>query len=130
MTPCIAPKAEKVKFRPAKGVDTLIKAFALLPADCVLVLVGDSSERPKLEALAQELGVSARVRWVPWVNSWDVPEYMNAFDVLVLPSRTSWNIKEQFGRVSSRSDGLRNVCCRFGPGGDLKRDRRRGFDFP
>jgi glycosyltransferase involved in cell wall biosynthesis len=87
------------RFWPVKAVDTLIKGFALLPKDCALVLVGDGSERLKLEALVQELDVSERVRWVPWVNSWDVPEYMNAFDVLVLPSRTRWNIKEQFGRV-------------------------------
>ena len=87
------------RFWPVKGVDTLIKAFALLPADTMLVLVGEGSERSNLEVLAQALGVFPRVRWVPWVNSWDVPEYMNAFDVLVLPSRTRWNIKEQFGRV-------------------------------
>jgi glycosyltransferase involved in cell wall biosynthesis len=87
------------RFWPVKAVDTLIKAFALLPADCVLLLVGDGSERPKLKALAEELGINARVRWIPWVNSWDVAEYMNAFDALVLPSRTRWNIKEQFGRV-------------------------------
>jgi len=63
------------------------------------VLVGGGPERSKLEALAQGLGISARVRWEPWVDSCDVAEYMNAFDVLVLPSRTRRNWKEQFGRV-------------------------------
>jgi glycosyltransferase involved in cell wall biosynthesis len=87
------------RFSSEKGVDTLIKALALLPEGCTLVLVGNGPERSKLEAMTQALGVSARVRWVPWVNSGDVSEYMNAFDVLALPSRTRWNIKEQFGRV-------------------------------
>ncbi len=87
------------RFSPEKGVDTLIKALALLPEGCVLVLVGNGPERPRLEAMARAFGVSASVQWVPWVNSGEVTEYMNAFDVLVLPSRTRWNIKEQFGRV-------------------------------
>jgi glycosyltransferase involved in cell wall biosynthesis len=87
------------RLSPEKGVDTLIKALALLPEGCVLVLVGDGPERPRLEAMARAFGVSASVQWVPWVNSGEVTEYMNAFDVLVLPSRTRWNIKEQFGRV-------------------------------
>lgn len=87
------------RFSPEKGLDTLLKALTLLPGDCVLVLLGTGGERPKLQAMAQRLGVSARIRWVPWVNSAEVAEYMSALDVLTLPSRTRWNIKEQFGRV-------------------------------
>lgn len=87
------------RFLPEKGVDTLIKALPLLPRNCTLVLVGNGCWRPGLESMLQSLGVAGRVHWVPWVNSREVVEYMNAFDVLVLPSRTRWNIKEQFGRV-------------------------------
>jgi glycosyltransferase involved in cell wall biosynthesis len=88
------------RFSPEKGVDTLIRALALLPRDCVLVLVGHGPERSKLEALAQAHGVlETRVRWVSWVDSENIAEYMNAFDALVLPSKTRRNIKEQFGRV-------------------------------
>lgn len=84
---------------PEKGVDTLIKAISLLPVRCSLVLVGDGPERTRLQAIVQSLGLEERVRWVPWVASDEVSEYLNAFDVLVLPSRTWWNWKEQFGRV-------------------------------
>lgn len=87
------------RFSPEKGVDTLIKALALLPEGCVLVLVGNGPERSTLQAMAQALGVSAKVQWVPWVDSGEVVEYLNAFDVLALPSRTRWSVKEQFGRV-------------------------------
>jgi glycosyltransferase involved in cell wall biosynthesis len=87
------------RFSQEKGIETLINAMPLIPAACTLVLVGVGPERPKLEALAEALGVSARVRWVPWVDSRKIAEYLNAFDVLVLPSRTRWNVKEQFGRV-------------------------------
>ena len=82
-----------------KGVDTLVRAFALLPSTSVLVLVGRGPHRARFERLTRELGLSKRVRWAPWVSSAEVLEHMNAFDVLVLPSRTRSNWKEQFGRV-------------------------------
>jgi glycosyltransferase involved in cell wall biosynthesis len=87
------------RLSPEKGVDTLIKALALLPGGCVLVLVGNGPDGARLKSVAEACGVSARVQWVPWVHSGEVVEYMNAFDVLALPSRTRPNIKEQFGRV-------------------------------
>lgn len=82
-----------------KGLDTLVKAMALLPQDSVLVLVGSGRQQRRLSEMVETFGLSRRVRWVPWVNSGAVAEYMNAFDVLALPSRTRWNVKEQFGRV-------------------------------
>jgi glycosyltransferase involved in cell wall biosynthesis len=82
-----------------KGVDTLIRAVALLPRSSVLVLVGRGPYRAQFEYLISNLGLSKRVKWVPWVSSAAVLEHMNAFDVLVLPSRTRRNWKEQFGRV-------------------------------
>lgn len=87
------------RFSLEKSLDTLMKALALLSGDSVLVLLGAGPERSRLERKTQELGIAQRVRWMPWVNSADVPQYMNAFDVLVLPSRTLPNIREQFGRV-------------------------------
>lgn len=82
-----------------KGIDTLLKALALLPNECVLVLVGAGPDAPSFRSLAQELGVSARVRWEPWVDHREIVKYMCAFDVLVLPSRTTWSWREDFGRV-------------------------------
>lgn len=87
------------RFSPEKGLDTLLEAMALLPRNCVLVLVGSGPERLRLESRVQSLGLSKRVRWIPWAISGEVPLYMNAFDVLVLPSRTLPSIREQFGRV-------------------------------
>jgi glycosyltransferase involved in cell wall biosynthesis len=84
---------------PEKGLDTLINALVLLPKDCMLLFVGSGPEQPRLEAMIAELGLSERVRWVPWVPSGEVADYMNAFDVLVLPSRTAPRWQEYFGRV-------------------------------
>src|SRR5713226_6764752 len=82
-----------------KGIADLIQALASLPERCVLVLMGDGEFRGGAEQLARRLGVAARIQWIPQVSSLDVPNYMNAFDVLVLPSRTTPQWKEQFGRV-------------------------------
>jgi glycosyltransferase involved in cell wall biosynthesis len=82
-----------------KGLDTLIKSLALLPKECALVLVGTGPDVSKFKSLAQELGLSARVQWRPWVDQREIAKYMCAFDVFVLPSRTLRNSKEQFGRV-------------------------------
>ena len=82
-----------------KGLDTLVKALARLPKNAVLLLVGRGPYREELESVTRRLQVQERVSWLPWVHSDEVVEYMNAFDVLALPSRTRRNWKEQFGRV-------------------------------
>jgi len=82
-----------------KGLDTLVKALAMLPKSSVLVLVGRGPYRAELESMIRRLQLQERVYWVPWVHSDEVVEYINAFDVLTLPSHTRRNWKEQFGRV-------------------------------
>jgi glycosyltransferase involved in cell wall biosynthesis len=82
-----------------KGIADLVRALALLPSKCIIVLVGTGGFRTKAQQLAQQLGITNRIHWIPQVSSLDVPEYMNLFDVLVLPSRTTGHWKEQFGRV-------------------------------
>jgi glycosyltransferase involved in cell wall biosynthesis len=83
----------------AKGIEDLIRAFCLLPSDCFLAIVGDGEFRAEAELLAVSLGVNSRILWIPQVPSLDVPDYINLLDVLVLPSRTQPDWKEQFGRV-------------------------------
>ena len=58
---------------PQKGVDEAVRALPALPADTVLVVLGEGPERPALERLAAELGVSGRVFLpgrVPDVAAW------------------------------------------------------------
>jgi len=52
----------------------------------LLVLVGDGSERTRLEAQAVELGVSSRVRFLGWRT--DADSLGGAFDLFTLPSRS------------------------------------------
>jgi glycosyltransferase involved in cell wall biosynthesis len=82
-----------------KGTDTLLKAVAGLSGEWRLRLVGDGPERAALQQLARELGIAERVCFDGSIPSGEVVAYLQHLDVLVLPSRTRPNWKEQFGRV-------------------------------
>ncbi len=79
------------RLSPEKGVDILLQAAAALqhrhPMEAwSVVIVGDGQERTPLEALASQLGISRRVRFVGAVaDPW--PTYRHA-DVVVIPSRS------------------------------------------
>jgi glycosyltransferase involved in cell wall biosynthesis len=73
-----------------RGLDTLIEGFARLvetAPDAELLLVGTGNENyvAGLEALARSLGVRDRVRFTGWVEFADVPNYLAASDVSVVP---------------------------------------------
>ena len=51
-------------FRPEKGHDLLIKAFASAPEDCYLVLAGEGERRPLIEAHAAAAGLGGRVIFI------------------------------------------------------------------
>jgi glycosyltransferase involved in cell wall biosynthesis len=82
-----------------KGVDLLVRACAGLQADWRLALAGEGEQQQDLAALAAALGVSERIEWIGRQASSAMPDFYRALDVLVLPSRTRPNWKEQFGRV-------------------------------
>jgi glycosyltransferase involved in cell wall biosynthesis len=75
-----------------KGVNYLIDAFKLLrdrgvPAH--LAIVGDGTERATLEAQAMRLGLGDTMTWFGTVKNADLPPYMRAAKMLVLPSITT-----------------------------------------
>ncbi len=82
-----------------KGVDLLLRACAGLGGSWQLSLVGSGPEEARLARLAQELGIQERVRFLGRLPSHAMPDFYRTLDVLVLPSRTRPNWKEQFGRV-------------------------------
>ncbi|NNJ10019.1 glycosyltransferase family 4 protein [Chloroflexales bacterium ZM16-3] len=84
---------------PEKGVLDLVEALPGLPDHIRLRLIGDGAQRPQILARAEALGVASRVELRPAVGSTDVPAAMAEIDLLALPSRTTPNWKEQFGRV-------------------------------
>ncbi|HVA73622.1 MAG TPA: glycosyltransferase family 4 protein [Acidimicrobiales bacterium] len=84
------------RFDPRKGTETLIRGFALLPERSSLVMYGrgGEGERERLRALADSLGVGARVSF-GFLDSSELGEAYRALDCVVFPSE--W--PEPFGLV-------------------------------
>src|SRR5260370_363119 len=73
---------------PEKGVDTLLQALAENRAHrWHLTVVGDGPDRERLERLASDLRLAARVRWTGALPPEEVPKLWPELDVLVLPAR-------------------------------------------
>ena len=84
----------------AKGLMDIIEALPQMPGSPVtLVFVGSGEFQAALQRRANELGLTARVRFFPPRKMTELPEVMNALDALLLVSRTTPTWKEQFGRV-------------------------------
>ncbi len=82
-----------------KGVDVLVRAVADLSDPPGLLIVGSGEEKAALERLAEECGVAGRTRFVTGVTHEQIPLYLNAMDVMVLPSIRTETFNEPFGRV-------------------------------
>ncbi len=82
----------------AKGLDVLMKALEAVPQPWTLLALGSGPYEAKLHQWAQSRGISDRVR-VLLVKHQDVPSYLRVMDMLVAPSQTTPNWKEQFGRM-------------------------------
>jgi glycosyltransferase involved in cell wall biosynthesis len=75
---------------PRKAHDLTIGALALLPG-VNLMIAGSGPERKRLEALAAQLGVDGRVRFLGPVAQTELKKYYNAADAMVLASsREGW----------------------------------------
>lgn len=83
-----------------KGVDLLLAALSSLPGTWRACILGSGPERQALQDQAGRLGLSDRVTFDAWIGSAGMSAYYRQLDVLVMPSRTRPNWKEQFGRVA------------------------------
>lgn len=68
------------------GLDVLLRAWAALPGDPLLLLAGDGEARVPLEALRDELGLQERVRFLGRVSDEELPQLYAAADFTVVPS--------------------------------------------
>lgn len=77
-----------------KGMDTLLRALALLrdePWEIELRIAGDGPLRPRLEALAAELGLGGRVHFVGGLPHRAVAAWLGELDAFVLACRPDAN---------------------------------------
>jgi hypothetical protein len=85
---------------PEKGVDIILRAVAALAVPWQLTVLGDGPTRPALERLAGDLALPAdTVRFTGARPHSEVAAIWPSVDVLVLPSRTTPNWREQLGHV-------------------------------
>ena len=89
------------RIQPLKGLDVAVRTLALARPDAFLVVVGGPSgpqgqaEIDRIHALADDLGVADRVRWLPPQPHELLSTFYRAADVCLVPSRS-----ESFGLVA------------------------------
>lgn len=110
---------------PAKGHDTALQALARLgDRPWTLLMAGDhhGDLGPQTQALAQELGLAGRVRFLGLRE--DVPALMAASDVLLAPSRRE---ALSLTLLEASACGLPIVATRVGGIGEVVEEGASGF---
>lgn len=116
-----------------KGVDTILRAIkGIASRGLHLTVVGDGPDLERLNAIAVEYDVQDRVSWAGYQPPAAVPGFLNAFDVLVVPSKTTHRWREQFGRVviESLACGTPVIVSNSGELPHLIAQTRGGWSFP
>jgi glycosyltransferase involved in cell wall biosynthesis len=85
------------RFVREKGLRTLMRCLDEVPQPWRAMFVGEGVMETELRKWAGQHG--ERVRVVTGVSHGEVPDYLNAMDLLCVPSRTTPGWREQFGRV-------------------------------
>ena len=84
-----------------KGADVFVRALALVTdPEVTASIIGDGRERPAVEALAADLGVTGRITWHGTVP--DAARFYPAFDAFVLSSRTEGTPIALFEAMAAR----------------------------
>ncbi|MFX0198884.1 MAG: glycosyltransferase family 4 protein, partial [Candidatus Hodarchaeota archaeon] len=82
-----------------KGLLDLIEAISGINEKVQLLIIGNGGLKYELEHLVKLLGLRERTLLMDAVSHSHVPNYLNCMDILVFPSITLPDLKEQFGRV-------------------------------
>jgi glycosyltransferase involved in cell wall biosynthesis len=108
-----------------KGIDVAFKALAQLPDGVVLWVVGEGPEQGKLQALAQELGLGGRARFLGPKRR--VEPFLQAADCALCPS--IWAEAVGLVNLEALACGLPVVASRVGGIPEFVEDSRSGFLF-
>jgi glycosyltransferase involved in cell wall biosynthesis len=117
----------------SKGLRTLAQALAMVgDLPWKLVLIGKGEFEDEFRALLAKDGLAGRAEFLGYIAHEKTPDYLSAFDLLVLPSETQPNWKEQFGRVITEafSSGTAVIGSDSGEIPNLIRASRGGIIFP
>lgn len=115
---------------PKNGVDILVRAVDVardrLPRLKVL-LVGDGEQRPELEALAAQLGITERILFCGSQPRLAMPAHLRLADVAALPSRAE---AVSLAGLEAMACGLPVLGSRVGGIPEFVHDGRNGRLFP
>lgn len=119
------------RLTPHKGIDTGIRVlarFAVQLPDLRYAVAGDGEDRPRLMALAQELGVGDRVHWLGRVGDDLLPSLYRNASIYFGLSRRDRNEVEGFGisMVEASGSGVPVIGGRSGGVPDAVRDDETG----
>ena len=70
----------------SRGVEDVIRALGLLPANVKFLIAGEGEDRGKLEAIAKKAGVADRVIFAGHVGHTELPALYKLSDIFVRPS--------------------------------------------
>ena len=114
-----------------KNVDGVLHALAGLGDTLAwtYTVVGDGDDRPRLEALAQELGIAERTTFLGKVDFDQLLAAYRRADLFILASRATAKDVEGFGIVyiEASAGGVPVICSREGGATDAVRDGVNGL---
>lgn len=141
----LAPEKRNIllvgRIEPLKGIDTLLKAVALVEECCsdalenvvVTIIGGDpwaddlDAEMARLQALRESLGVEHLVTFVGSKDQMFLPNYYAASEMVIMPSHY-----ESFGMVAleAMAMGVPVIASEVGGLAHLVRDGETGYHVP
>jgi glycosyltransferase involved in cell wall biosynthesis len=111
----------------SRGVEDVIRALPLMPANVKFLIAGDGEDRSKLEEIVQKSGVQDRVIFAGHIDHSELSAYFKMCDVFVRPS-----IIEGFGNafVEAFAAGIPVVATSVGGIPDFLFDPWKDPEYP
>ncbi|NPU67755.1 glycosyltransferase family 4 protein [Bradyrhizobium sp. 83012] len=82
-----------------KGLDDALEALARTRSAATLSIMGEGPHEAHLRQRVKELGLGDRVDLQGWASPAEVASFLRGLDALLLLTRTTGAVREQFGRV-------------------------------
>lgn len=101
---------------PERGLDLLFRACVGLTGKWTLTVVGTGPSQEELEALAERLGISARITWLGPLPREEVDKIWPRLDCVVFPARTTprWVATAARGALHAMANGVTVVASDSG----------------
>jgi glycosyltransferase involved in cell wall biosynthesis len=101
---------------PERGLDLLFRACVALTGKWTLTVIGTGPSQEELEALAERLGISARVSWLGPLPRDAIDQVWPRLDCVVFPARTTprWVATAARGALHAMANGVTVVATDSG----------------